>query len=124
MTVLTRPDVAHRVVVDTRAERPRRDHLATTALALMANTGVTSVLGLAFWAGASAVYSPEELGASAALISAMMLLSVVSQFDLATGIQRLLPQVRGRRWRPVVGAYGVSAAAAMVVAGEIGRAHV
>jgi O-antigen/teichoic acid export membrane protein len=81
----------------------------------MVNTGVTSVLGLAFWAGASALYSPKELGASAALISAMMLLSVVSQLDLATGIERLLPQVRTGRWRPVLGAYAAAGAAGVVV---------
>jgi O-antigen/teichoic acid export membrane protein len=100
--------------VTTLPERPRRDHLATTVWALMANTGVTSVLGLAFWAGASALYPPDELGAGAALISAMMLLSVVSQLGLATGIERLLPQVRARRWRPVLGAYGATAAAGIV----------
>ncbi|MDQ1417013.1 MAG: hypothetical protein QOF81_2626 [Acidimicrobiaceae bacterium] len=88
----------------------RRDHLATTAWALMANTGVTSLLGLVFWAVASAIYTPAELGASAALISAMMLLSVISQLDLAMGISRLLPQFFTRRWRPVLGAYGVAAA--------------
>jgi O-antigen/teichoic acid export membrane protein len=95
--------------------RGGRDHLATTAWALMANTGVTAVLGMAFWALASARYTPRQLGASAALISAMMLLSVISQLDLAMGISRLLPQVRARRWRPVLGAYGVATVAAIVV---------
>jgi len=95
--------------------RPPRDHLATTAWALMANTGVTSVLGLAFWAGAATLYTPAELGASAALISAMMLLSVISQLDLAMGITRLLPQVSSRRWRPVTGAYAVTAVAGVAV---------
>jgi O-antigen/teichoic acid export membrane protein len=93
----------------------RRDHLVTTAWALMANTGVTSLLGLVFWAAASAIYTPAQLGASAALISAMMLLSVISQVDLAMGISRLLPQVRARRWRPVLGAYGVAATVGMAV---------
>jgi len=99
----------HRLVVR------RRDPLATTAWALVVNTGVTSVLGMAFWALASSVYSPRQLGASAALISAMMLLSVISQLDLAMGISRLLPQVRGGRWRPVLGAYGVTATIGLAV---------
>jgi len=81
----------------------------------MANTGVTSVLGMAFWAGASAVYSPHDLGASAALISAMMLLSVISQLDLAMGISRLLPQVHRHRWRSVLGAYGITAVVGLAV---------
>jgi len=45
----------------------------------------------------------------------MMLLSVISQLDLAMGISRLLPQVRDRRWRPVLGTY-VAATAAEVSA--------
>ncbi|HEX3542175.1 MAG TPA: hypothetical protein VHT75_17210 [Acidimicrobiales bacterium] len=90
--------------------RRRRDHLATTAWALMANTGLTSLTGMAFWIVASGVYSPQQVGTSAALISAMMLLSVISQLDLAMGISRLLPQVMTHRWRAVLGAYGVTAA--------------
>jgi O-antigen/teichoic acid export membrane protein len=101
-------------------DRPRRhrlDPMGTTASALMANTVVTSALGMVFWAVASRTYSAGELGESAALISAMMLLSVVSQLNLAMGISRLLPQVSERRWRPVVATYGVTAAVAAVVTG-------
>ena len=94
----------------------RLDPLATTAWALMVNTVITSVLGMAFWAGASRFYSARELGESAALISAMMLLSVISQLNLAMGISRLLPQVRRERWRPVAGAYGLSAGVGLIVA--------
>jgi O-antigen/teichoic acid export membrane protein len=105
-------------VAASRRNRLRpRDHLASTTWALMANTGVTSVLGIAFWAGASALYKPADLGVSAALISAMMLLSVISQLDLAMGISRLLPQVHSRRWRPVLGAYSAAAVAGLVVTG-------
>jgi O-antigen/teichoic acid export membrane protein len=99
-------------------ERRRRfDPLAVTSGALMANTAVTSVLGMLFWAVASRNYSAGQLGDDAALISAMMLLSVVSQLNLAMGITRLLPQVRARRWQPVAAAYGVTAVIAVVIAG-------
>ncbi|MDQ6746678.1 MAG: hypothetical protein M3010_01025, partial [Candidatus Dormibacteraeota bacterium] len=74
------------------------------------------VLGMAFWAVASRMYSPRQLGADAALISAMMLLSVVSQLNLAMGISRLLPQVLTRRWRPVAAIYTVTAVVAVVLA--------
>ena len=83
--------------------------LTVTAWALMLNTVATSVLGLAFWVVASRLYSPQELGENAALVSAMILLSTVAQLDLGMGIARLLPQVRQRRWRPVLGAYAVTA---------------
>lgn len=91
------------------------NHLATTAWALMANTVTTSALGVVFWGVASRLYSPSRLGASAALISAMILLSTVSQLNLGMGIPRLLPQVRDRRWRPVLGAYVLTAAVGVVV---------
>jgi O-antigen/teichoic acid export membrane protein len=81
----------------------------------MANTVTTSVLGVVFWAGASRRYSPRRLGEDAALISAMILLSTVAQLNLSMGIPRLLPQVRERRWRPVLGAYAVTSAVAVAV---------
>jgi len=90
-----------------RGRRP--EPLAITAWALIANTVTTSALGVAFWAVASRLYSPEKLGEDAALISAMILLSTVSQLNLGMGITRLLPQVRDRRWRPVLGAYALTA---------------
>ncbi|HEX2118894.1 MAG TPA: hypothetical protein VHF91_06900 [Acidimicrobiales bacterium] len=99
------------------AKQRRFDPLAVTSAALMANTAVTSVLGMAFWAAASRWYPAQQLGQDAALISAMMLLSVVSQLNLAMGISRLLPQVRSRRWRPVAAAYGVSAVTAVALTG-------
>ena len=98
--------------------RSRRfDPLAVTATSLMANTAVTAALGMAFWAVASRRYSAGQVGEDAALISAMMLLSVVSQLNLAMGISRLLPQVHARRWRPVAAAYGLTAVVAVVLTG-------
>lgn len=112
-------DVAARpsVPAPSPAKRRRFDPLAVTSAALMANTAVTSVLGMAFWAAASRWYPAQQLGQDAALISAMMLLSVVSQLNLAMGISRLLPQVRSRRWRPVAAAYGVTAVTAVALTG-------
>ena len=100
------------------SRRRRFDPLAVTASALMANTAVTSALGMVFWAVASRTYTARQLGESAALISAMMLLSVVSQLNLAMGISRLLPQVDKDRGRWVAGAYSVTAAMALVVTGS------
>lgn len=98
---------------------PRRrlrpaDSTATTAWALMANTATTSALAMIFWIVAGRVYTPSQVGENAVLVSAMMLMSVVSQLNLAMGISRLLPQVEHRRWRPVLGAYSLTAAVAVV----------
>ena len=98
-----------------------RERLAVTAWALMANTGITSALGLAFWALASRQYSPGQVGEGAALISLMILLSTVSQLNLGMGISRLLPQFAGPRWRPIIAAYGVTAVVgATITVGFIG----
>lgn len=94
-----------------------REPLAITAWALMANTVTTSALGVGFWATASRLYSPQQLGESAALVSAMILLSTVSQLNLSMGIPRLLPQVQDRRWRPVLGAYALTAVVGSVLTG-------
>jgi hypothetical protein len=77
----------------------------------------TSALGVVFWAGASRLYSPQELGEDAALVSAMILLSTVSQLNLGMGITRLLPQVQLRRWRPVLAAYALTALVGSVLTG-------
>lgn len=97
--------------------RRRPEPLAVTAWALMANTVTTSALGVLFWAIASRRYSPQELGEDSALISAMILLSSVSQLNLSMGITRLLPQVQVRRWRPVIGAYALTAVVGAIVTG-------
>ena len=103
------PRVGHR--------RRRLEPLAVTSWALMANTVTTSAMGMVFWAVASRIYSPQALGESAALVSAMVLLSTVSQLNLGIGIPRLLPQVQDRRWRPVLGAYGLTAVVGAVLTG-------
>lgn len=97
--------------------RHRLDPMATTTLALMATTVTTSGLGMVFWGLASRLYSPDQLGEDAALISAMMLLSIISQLNLGMGIPRLLPQVPAQRWRPVLACYAVTAAVALLVTG-------
>lgn len=91
--------------------------LSVTAWSLMVNTVTTSALGLVFWAVASRLYTPQQLGESAALVATMILLSTISQLDLATGITRLLPQVQHRRWRPVVSAYALTAVVGSVLTG-------
>ena len=91
------------------------DALSATAIALMVTTVATSGLGVVFWAGASRLYPADRLGEGAAVISAMMLLSIISQLNLGMGITRLLPQVLDRRWRPVLGAYALTAVVGLVV---------
>lgn len=93
----------------------RPDRLTATSNALMVTVAINAALGMVFWGLASHHYSPAKLGENAALISAMMLLSIVAQLNLSTGIPRLLPQVRDRRWRLILAAYSSTAVVAVVV---------
>jgi len=81
----------------------------------MANTVSTSVLGMVFWVGAAHFYSSEQLGEDAALVSAMVLLSSLSQLNLNMGIARLLPQVSRRPAAAVLSVYAVTAAVAVAL---------
>jgi len=74
------------------------DPLARTTAALAANSVLTSALGLAFWLVASHKYLPRQVGADSVLLSSLMLLSTVTEFNLNTALPRLLPQVRRRSW--------------------------
>jgi len=85
----------------------------------MVNTATTAALGMAFWVLAGRFFTTAQVGENAALVSGMMLLSVVSQLNLAMGISRLLPQVEQRRWRPVVGAYGLTSLVAVLTTGTL-----
>jgi O-antigen/teichoic acid export membrane protein len=96
--------------------RPGKRTLTGSALALMGNTGITSLLGLGFWILASRLYPPEVLGQDTGLIAAMMLLSSLSELSLHQGIPRLLPQVLRRRRLVVLAAYATTGVVAVVLA--------
>ena len=51
------------------------DRLYRTGYYLIIGTGITSLLGVAFWALAARSYSAHEIGQNAAAISAMTLVS-------------------------------------------------
>ncbi len=59
--------------------------------ALVANAGLTSVLGFAFWMLASRLFSQEQVGLGAALISSMTMISYLSQMNLNSLLLRFLP---------------------------------
>jgi hypothetical protein len=61
------------------------------AYALMVNTVVNSGLGLLYWIVAAHTSSPEEVGRGNALISLMLLVSVLTQVDFGQALIRFLP---------------------------------
>jgi O-antigen/teichoic acid export membrane protein len=76
-----------------RALSALRDPVYRGSYALVANTVGTSVIGLAYWAVAAHLFSPEALGRAAALISALMLVATLSQLNLSSTLIRFLPQM-------------------------------
>lgn len=75
--------------------------LYRNAYALMINTVGTSTLGLIYWVFAARYYPPEVVGRDAAIISAMIFLSGVAQFDLMNVIIRFTPKAGGETGRLV-----------------------
>jgi O-antigen/teichoic acid export membrane protein len=110
----TRPGDALAV---SRRDRVRL-HFATplykNAWALVLNTGITSTLGIAYWALAARRYSPTEVGRTSALISAMVLISGFAQFSMQAALPRLIPVAGRQAARLVGGGYAVSMVAATV----------
>jgi O-antigen/teichoic acid export membrane protein len=90
------------------------DPMQRNALALLANTGITSVLGFAYWIAAARFYSPAVVGESAALISALLLLANIAELNLYNTLIRFLPTA-GRR----AGSYVLRAYLAVIGAGVV-----
>jgi O-antigen/teichoic acid export membrane protein len=77
-----------------------REHLDAplfrNAYALVVNTGITAVLGFAYWVIAARLFSTIEVGLAAAGISAMTLLAGISLLNLEAVLVRFIP-IAGRQ---------------------------
>jgi O-antigen/teichoic acid export membrane protein len=93
-----------------------REPMRRSAYALIAGTGVTSLLGLLFWALAARWLTPAMVGIGAALVSALHLLANISTLGLRNGLVRFLPEAGPNTRRLVGSSYAVCAAAAMIAA--------
>ncbi len=98
-----------------RARSDAADPLLRSAYSLMINTAVMAGLGVVFWVVAARIYDTETVGRDAALIAAMMELSTICQLNLVNAVTRFLPSLERGTARALLGAYGVSGAAALVV---------
>lgn len=89
--------------------------LLRNGYALIASAGVTSVLGLAFWALAARFYSPAQVGIGAALISTMLTLGNISQLNFGNLLNRYLPSAGSGALRLILAAYAIAGAAAVLL---------
>lgn len=90
-------------------------HLLRGAYSLLANTAITSALGMGFWVTAARLYPSVEVGRDTVLISVMIELSTVCQLNLGNGIVRFLPDFGRRSARALGTVYGLAGVVALVV---------
>ena len=94
-----------------------RDPMHRNAYALIIGSGVTSVLGMAFWAAAARWYAAAAVGTAAALIAAVGFLANMATLGLRNGLVRFLGASGPGAPRLVRTAYLVCSAAAAAAAG-------
>ncbi|MGN6662673.1 MAG: lipopolysaccharide biosynthesis protein [Solirubrobacterales bacterium] len=90
------------------------DQLYRTGYYLIIGTGITSLLGVAFWALAARSYSAHQVGQNAAAISAMTLVSGVCSLGLSAVLVRYLPIAGTATKRLVSGSYGLTIGLSLV----------
>jgi O-antigen/teichoic acid export membrane protein len=72
----------------------KHHELLHNAGTLVATTGVTSVMGFAYWAIAARLFSQREIGYGSAAVSAMTVLGTIGMFGLGTLLIGELPRRR------------------------------
>ncbi|MFN8528584.1 MAG: hypothetical protein U0670_08230 [Anaerolineae bacterium] len=96
------------------------EHLRTplyrNGYALIVSTGITSLLGLLYWAVAARLYTPENVGLNSSAISIMIFLSGIAQINLQETMIRFIPQSGTRTLRLIASAYGMVILLSAIVA--------
>lgn len=90
-------------------------HLLRGAYSLLANTAVTSALGMGFWVAAARLYSTGTVGRDSVLVSTMIELSTLCQLNMGNAIVRFLPDFGRGRARALAAVYALAALLAIVL---------
>ena len=75
-----------------RIVKHKNDPLFKNSYYLIGNTLLTAMVGFIFWIVAARLYTPEMIGISSAIISAMSLITIFSLLGLDISIIRYLPE--------------------------------
>jgi O-antigen/teichoic acid export membrane protein len=95
-----------------------RDPLLRNGYALVANVGITSVLGFVYWIIAARLYPPEHLGLGNATIALMQLLAgIAGQPSIANALTRFIPRAGDRSRRLAAVSYGIAGVVGLIVSG-------
>lgn len=90
--------------------------LSRGGLALLVNTGLTGVLGFAYWTVAARLFSTYAVGVAGALVAATTLFSGIGQLNMSGMLMRFLPRARGRSRKLVLTTYAYAAGASGLLA--------
>lgn len=91
------------------------DRLVRNTSSLLISNGMGVVLGVAFWAIAARLYSPDFVGIGAAEVNAMVLLSGIALLNLSTLFPRFLYAAGERAGAVLRRGYAASTSVALVV---------
>ncbi|MGH9280838.1 MAG: hypothetical protein ACRD12_22460 [Acidimicrobiales bacterium] len=91
--------------------------LLRNGYALMANTGVTAMLGLAYWLLAARLYPASAVGAGGAAVSALLFVAGIAQLNFMGAITRFLPVAGDGTARFLGATYAISTAGAVIAGG-------
>ena len=89
--------------------------LFRNSYALVLNTATTSALGVLYWAVAARLYSAEDVGINAAMISAMVFLAKIAQLNLVNALNRFVPAAGRDTGRLITWSYLIAVPLAVVV---------
>jgi O-antigen/teichoic acid export membrane protein len=105
---------------DAGSGTPRRRFgpgLEVNAIALMASTAITAVVGLGFWALATNALPAAEVGRASAVITTATMLSQLSGSNIGLLFSRVLPGAGERSRTVVLAGYGTAVAISLVLTG-------
>lgn len=92
------------------------DPLSRGGLALLANTGLTGLLGFGYWLVAARLFSAYAVGVAGALVAATTLFSGIGQLNLSGMLMRFLPRAGGKSRRLVLATYVFAATVSAMLA--------
>lgn len=98
-----------------------RTPLYGNGYALVISSGVSSGLGLLYWALAARLYSADAVGFNAAIISAMMFLAGLAQLNLMSALLRFIPEAGRKAGRFILITYVVAMVVAAVTSAVFGN---
>ncbi|GAA1860648.1 hypothetical protein GCM10009836_46010 [Pseudonocardia ailaonensis] len=93
--------------------------LFRNAYALMLNTVVNSGFGLLYWIFAARTFDADEVGRGSALVSLMMLVSILTQLNFGQVLIRFLPRAGRSSARLVLVGYGLSTTLSLLAAAGV-----